>query len=70
MKEGTTILTDEMLDWADKVFVMESKHRKTIRSYSNGNNIKKVKVLNIPDNFEYFDKALIKSLVEKTQGQF
>lgn len=65
--EGTTFLEEEMLDWADVVLVMEEKHRKIIREYSNGNNMHKVKVLGIPDDFKYMQKELIDILLDKTK---
>ena len=58
-KEGTTPLEDWMLDWADKVYVMENKHKKQIEASVGSKYNKKIIVLNVPDIFKYYQKELI-----------
>ena len=56
-------LERDMLDWADIVFVMERQHRKKIDALHPGAlHGKKVVCLNIPDNYQYMDSALVKLL--------
>jgi predicted protein tyrosine phosphatase len=64
MKEGTNPLDSWLLEWADKIYVMESKHKQEIMSggssYTN-----KIEVLGIPDNFKYNQPELIELLESK-----
>jgi predicted protein tyrosine phosphatase len=63
-------LSTEQIEWADVIFVMEKTHRtrlsKLFRKYLNG---KRVICLDIPDNYEYMDPALVR-LLEAKAGQF
>ena len=56
----------ELISWAEIIFVMESAHRnkvsKRFRKYLDG---KRLVVLNIPDEYEYMDPALVKLLERK-----
>lgn len=56
-------VTPEALAWADIIFVMEKTHRdklsKKFRAHLNG---KRIVVLNIPDDFEFMDPALVSLL--------
>jgi predicted protein tyrosine phosphatase len=56
-------LGPEMIEWADIIFVMERSHRikvaKKFKRYLNG---KRIVVLNIPDEYEYMDEALVRLL--------
>lgn len=60
----------ELIEWADVIFVMESAHRnklsKQFRPHLKG---KRIICLNIPDQFEYMDPALIR-LLEVKVGSF
>ena len=64
--DAVTPLSVELVEWADKIFVMENTHRqklqKRFRSSLNG---KKVICLGIPDNFAYMDSELIAILKKK-----
>lgn len=64
-KEGTTELTEDLLEWADKVYVMEKKHLDQIQKHTGSKYYSKVKVINIPDIYEYYDKALLRILDER-----
>lgn len=64
-KEGTTELTEDLLIWADKIFVMESKHFDLIKKHTNKKYANKIVTLNIPDRFKYYSKELIDILEEK-----
>ena len=61
-KEGTTPLEEWMLDWSDKIYVMEHKHKDIIMNYNGNKNTKKINVLNIKDIYKYYQKELIEIL--------
>lgn len=63
-KEGTTELTEDLLTWADKIYVMESKHLVQIQKSTGSKYYGKIKVLNIPDIYKYYDPELLK-IVER-----
>lgn len=64
-KEGTTPITEEMVEWADVIYVMEKRHKDLINKHTSDNYSKKIKVLNIPDRFKYYQKELIVILEDK-----
>ena len=63
-------LTPELVEWADIIFVMEKTHRNKLqqrfRRY-----LKKARIicLDIPDEFEFMDPALVR-LLEAKAGPF
>ncbi|WP_296381674.1 phosphotyrosine protein phosphatase [Winogradskyella sp.] len=59
-KEGTQPLTEELMDWADLVIVMEEKHKRVIVENGGLHFRKKITVLSIPDRFKYYQKELIR----------
>jgi len=66
LKNGTTPLTEEHLIWADKIIVMEDKHRRVIKTHSKDKYAKKVVVLGIQDIYNRaMDKSLIRQLEKK-----
>lgn len=64
-KEGTTELTEDLLAWVDKVYVMEKKHLDQIQKHTGSKYYSKITVLHIPDVYEYYDKALLRILDER-----
>ena len=66
-KEGTTPLEEWMVEWADSVYVMENKHRNEIRKHIGDKYSKKITVLNIKDDYDYYQKELITLLEEKVR---
>ena len=69
-KAATTVLTDELLNWADSILVMEKHHRNHIRNlfpdiYRN----KKIVCLYIPDEYDYMQPELISILKEKIENR-
>lgn len=66
-REGTNPLSEEMLDWADVIFVMENKHAKLIRQYSANQYSKKMVILSIEDKYNYYQKELLELLIRKTE---
>jgi len=61
-KEGTSPLEEWMMEWADKVYVMEHKHKKIITKNVGDKFNKKITVLNIKDIYKYYQKELIEIL--------
>lgn len=68
MQLGTEPITEKHLQWADKIIVMEEKHREFIRSISKEKVGAKLTVLGIPDIYEYNQKELIALLEEKVDS--
>ena len=68
--DAVTPLSSELVEWADKIFVMENMHReklqKRFRSSLKG---KKIICLGIPDNFSYMDPELV-AILKKKLPQF
>lgn len=65
IKEGTTLLEEWMMDWADVVYVMENKHKNEIGKHVGSKYNKKIVVLNIPDDYNYYQKELIQLFESK-----
>ena len=59
-------VTPELLDWSDMIFVMEKAHRNKLstkfRAHLSG---KRVICLDIPDEYDYMDPALVQLLRQK-----
>lgn len=64
-KEGTNPLSEDMLAWADQIFVMERRHRNLIKENSNFNYESKIIILDILDKYKYYDRTLIDLLESK-----
>lgn len=59
-------LTPEQVQWADVIFVMEKKHRtKLAREFGAALKGKRVICLDIPDDFQYMEPALVNLLRAK-----
>ena len=69
-QEGTNPLTEEMLEWADIVFVMENRHAKIIKDTTSTKYRSKIVILSIEDRYKYYQKELIALLEVKTTGYF
>lgn len=67
-KTANTVLSQEILSWADSIIVMERHHRNHIRKhfpdvYQN----KKIVCLYIPDDYDYMQPELIEMLQAKVE---
>ena len=67
---GTICLTEELLTWADVVFVMETKHKICINNHTNNKYSDKITTLNIADIYQYGEITLIKALESKLESAF
>jgi protein-tyrosine-phosphatase len=56
------------ITWADKVFVMEQKHKNRLSAqFSRALQHKEIIVLDIPDDYRYMDEELIEILKESVE---
>jgi len=58
-------ISENDLNWADLVFVMESEHRSKIRELYRQLELPKIEVLNISDDYEFMNIELVQLLTEK-----
>lgn len=65
-KDADVAVTPELLEWADRIFVMEAIHRsrltKKFSPYLRG---KKVTCLDIPDDYHFMNETLLIILTQK-----
>jgi predicted protein tyrosine phosphatase len=63
---ATVPLSNEIILWADLIFVMEEKHKVIIETYfSEVAYNKNIIVLGIPDNYYYMEQELLDLLKER-----
>ena len=56
-------LTDELIEWADFIFVMERSHRNRVQKrYRRALGNKRIVTLDIPDEYELMDPGLVRLL--------
>lgn len=61
-------LSDELIEWADVVFVMERRHRGKVQNkHRQALREKRLIVLDVPDEFGFMDPDLIRLLQNKMQ---
>lgn len=65
-KANSILLTQDLIDWADKIIVMEDKHKNWIERNLNCN--KEIKILEIADEYRYYSIKLIEELQIKMNG--
>ncbi len=59
-------LSTELVEWADLIFVMEAQHRRRLSTrFGPSLRDKRVICLDIPDDYDYMDPALIRRLHER-----
>lgn len=58
-------LSENDLNWAGLVLVMESDHRSKIKKLYRTLQLPKIEVLNVPDEYEYLDEELMQILNDK-----
>jgi predicted protein tyrosine phosphatase len=68
---ANNIITKELLEWADHIFVMEKRHRNIIhKRYPDIYKNKRIMCLYIPDIYDYMDEKLIGILKMKINKYF
>jgi predicted protein tyrosine phosphatase len=65
-KANSSLCREEMLQWADQIYVFEQQHIERIQSYTGDVYLPKISNLNIPDNYQYFQRELVLLLLEGT----
>ena len=69
--KATILLTKELLDWADRIFVMEKYHRNRIRrKFPEIYKTKQIECFYIPDDYEYMEPGLIEIFRNKFNRYF
>jgi predicted protein tyrosine phosphatase len=64
--DAETPLTSELVEWADIIFVMEKTHRTKLQTrFRSALKSRRVVCLDIPDNYEFMDPALVSLLKSK-----
>jgi predicted protein tyrosine phosphatase len=68
--EAETLVSADLLEWADVIFVMERTHRnKLSKKFRAQLRSKRIICLDIPDEFEFMNPALVR-LLEAKAGPF
>jgi len=67
-KTASTVLTSELLNWADAVVVMEKTHRNIIqKKFKDVYKVKRITCLYIPDDYDFMQPELISILQERVE---
>ena len=64
-KANSTLCTEEMLQWADQIYVFEQQHIDRVQKHTGEVFLPKIINLNIPDDYQYFQRELVLLLLEK-----
>lgn len=64
-KANSTLCTEEMLKWADRIYVFEQSHIDRIQAHTGDFYLPKITNLDIPDDYQYFQRELVLQLLEK-----
>ena len=64
-KANSTLCTEEMLQWADLIYVFEQKHIDRIKEYTGDVYLPKISNLEISDDYQYFERELVLLLLER-----
>ncbi len=68
LSAANTVISNEILNWADNILVMEKHHSKFIEyKFPEIYKHKKIICLDIPDNYEYMQTELIEILKNKVE---
>ncbi|OOG60488.1 phosphotyrosine protein phosphatase [Rhodanobacter sp. B05] len=64
--DAEVVLTNEQLDWADLIVVMEASHRRRLQTrHRNRLKGKRVVCLHIPDRYDFMQPELVALLLKK-----
>lgn len=67
-KTASTVLTTELLTWADTVVVMEKTHRNIIqKKFKDIYKMKRITCLYIPDDYDFMQPELISILRDRVE---
>lgn len=66
---ASTVLTRELLEWADSIVVMEKVHRNFIqKKFKDIYKTKRISCLYIPDDYDFMNPGLISILKERFES--
>jgi len=69
--DAETSLSGDLIEWADRIYVMENSHKKKVtRQFGRLLKDKPVRNLAIPDNYRFMDAALVASIKSKFPEYF
>jgi predicted protein tyrosine phosphatase len=64
--DAEAVVTPELLEWADLIFVMDASHRRRLSSrFAAHINRQRVICLDIPDEYDYMEPALVDLLQQR-----
>jgi predicted protein tyrosine phosphatase len=64
--DADTLVSANEIEWAEKIFVMELKHKKKLNAtFGSALRNKPIKCLGVPDNYEYMQDDLVDILTLK-----
>jgi predicted protein tyrosine phosphatase len=64
--DAETLLTSELVEWADIIFAMEKTHRSKLAAmFKSSLNGQRVVCLNIPYRYEFMEPALVRVFTER-----
>ena len=67
-RDAENPLTDELVEWADTIFVMERAHRSKVRNkFRNALGPRRIVCLEIPDEYQFMDPELVGLLKARMQ---
>lgn len=62
LRNKSVLCTEEMLEWADRVYVFEQMHLDRIKAHTGEQYLNKIHCLNIADIYQYMQLELIEEL--------
>ena len=67
-KDTHNPVTEDLIEWADLIFVMEKRHRRRLADkFAKRLKTQRVICLDIPDDYDFMDPALIELLNKKVR---
>ncbi|KGJ86987.1 arsenate reductase/protein-tyrosine-phosphatase family protein [Colwellia psychrerythraea] len=66
-KANSTLCTEELLKWADQIYVFEQQHIDRIQKHTDDAFLPKIINLHIPDDYQYFQRELVLLLLERVK---
>ena len=70
-KSANVVLSEEIINWADSIIVMEKEHRNFIRKkFPEAYEKKRIICLYIPDEYEFMQPELITTLKTKFESVY
>ncbi|MBE0362463.1 hypothetical protein PULV_a3102 [Pseudoalteromonas ulvae UL12] len=66
-KANSTLCTEKMLEWSDRIYVFEEQHIERIQKHTGDVFLPKIINLNIPDVYQYFQRELVLLLLERCE---